>query len=207
MKTPVVLLANGEQPKNPKTLDFINNASSIICADGGYELAKLINVQPTVIIGDFDSTDPNHAALQDNSLIKIIKAEDQNKSDLEKAIEYCISVNIDLITLIAATGKRDDHTLANFLLMIDYFEQIEIQIMTDYYLINVVKGEKKYHASVNTQISLVSFEVENFITTQGLKFNLNREKLKSSTHGISNSTVHEQFSVFSEKPLILFRKI
>ena len=91
--------------------------------------------------------------------------------------------------------------------MIDYFEQIEIQIMTDYYLINVVKGEQKYYASVNTQISLVSFEVENFITTQGLKFNLNREKLKTSTHGISNSTVHEQFSVFSEKPLILFRKI
>jgi len=203
LKNPVVLLANGQEPSHSIPLKHLDNAGTIVCVDGGYEIAKKLNIQPTIVIGDFDSTNLKDV---DNS-VRSIKDEDQDKSDLEKAIELCISEKISDITVIGSTGMRDDHNLANTLLIIRYLNQIEITIATNYYLINAFCGQKIFHSSIGTQISLISIEENNFLTTSGLEFDLDNEKLKSSTNGISNTTVKEEFAISSNRPLIIFRKI
>ena len=174
MKNPVVLLANGQEPIHSIPLKHLHNAGTIVCVDGGYEIAKKLNIHPTIVIGDFDSTNLKDV---DNS-VRSIKAEDQDKSDLEKAIELCISEKISDITVIGSTGMRDDHNLANTLLIIRYLNQIEITIATNYYLINAFCGQKIFHSSIGTQISLISIEENNFLTTSGLEFDLDNEKLK-----------------------------
>ncbi len=202
MKDPVVLLANGQEPTDSKIIDFLKSAGTIICVDGGYEFAKKFNIKPNIVIGDFDSTDLNKI----DDEIRVIRAEDQNKTDLEKAIEFCISENLDKIILIAANGAKDDHNLANILLMDHFFPKICIEIMTNHFLIEIFKGKKTFDLPIGSQISLISLESNNFVTSKGLRFELNNEKLRSPSNGISNVVVQELIEITSEKPLIIFKQ-
>ena len=72
---------------------------------------------------------------------------------------------------------------------------------------NVVKGKKEYKSKKNTQISIISINEGNKITTGGLKYNLKDEVLKSRSHGISNSTIEDNFFIECVKPILLFRKL
>tara|TARA_Y100000992_G_scaffold164965_1_gene110766 strand:- start:382 stop:1017 length:636 start_codon:yes stop_codon:yes gene_type:complete len=198
-----VLIANGKKPKNKKIIEILKNAKNVICVDNGYELASELNITPSVVIGDLDSVDINKISKD----ILIIKDEDQNTNDLEKALNYCLSKNIRDIILVGATGERDDQNLATILVSLEYIEQLNIEILSDLYSIEFVNGERDFEATPMREVSLISMDKENTITTQGLKYNLDKSKLSSATHGISNYSIGENFSISCSSPLIVFRKL
>ena len=203
MEKPVVLVANGQRPSHQKIIQIIKDAEKIICIDNGYEIVKDLKIIPSVIIGDLDSVNLNEV----DQSVEIIKREDQNLSDLEKALNYCIEKGFSKVYLLASTGLRDDHNLANLILIIDFIEKINVIILSDEYEIEVVKGKKEYKSKKNTQISIISINEGNKITTGGLKYNLKDEVLKSRSHGISNSTIEDNFFIECVKPILLFRKL
>ena len=203
MEKPVVLVANGQRPSHPKIIQIIKDAKKIICIDNGYEIVKDLKIIPSVIIGDLDSVNLNEV----DQSVEIIKREDQNLSDLEKALNYCIEKGFSKVYLLASTGLRDDHNLANLILIIDFIEKINVIILSDKYEIEAVKGKKEYKSKKNTQISIISINEGNKITTGGLKYNLKDEVLKSRSHGISNSTIEDNFFIECVKPILLFRKL
>ena len=198
-----VLIANGKKPKNKKIIEILKNAKNIICVDNGYELASELNITPSVVIGDLDSVDINKISKD----ILIIKDEDQNTNDLEKALNYCLSKNIRDIILVGATGERDDQNLATILVSLEYIEQLNIEILSDLYSIEFVNGERDFEVTPMREVSLISMDKENIITTQGLKYNLDKSKLSSATHGISNYSIGENFSISCSSPLIVFKKL
>ena len=176
-----VLIANGKKPKNKKIIEILKNAKNVICVDNGYELASELNITPSVVIGDLDSVDINKISKD----ILIIKDEDQNTNDLEKALNYCLSKNIRDIILVGATGERDDQNLATILVSLEYIEQLNIEILSDLYSIEFVNGERDFEAIPMGEVSLISMDKENTITTQGLKYNLEkfeREALRPSIY-------------------------
>ena len=203
MEKPVVLIANGQRPSHPKIIQIIKDAEKIICIDNGYEVVKDLEIIPSVLIGDLDSVNLNDV----HESVEIIKKEDQNLSDLEKALNYCIEKSFSKVYLLASTGLRDDHNLANLILIIDFIEKINVIILSDEYEIEVVKGKKEYKSKKNSQISIISINEGNKITTGGLKYNLKDEVLKSRSHGISNSTIEDNFFIECVKPILLFRKL
>ena len=198
-----VLIANGKKPKNKKIIEILKNAKNVICVDNGYELASELNITPSVVIGDLDSVDINKISKE----ILIIKDEDQNTNDLEKALNYCLSKNIRDIILVGATGERDDQNLATILVSLEYIEQLNIEILSDLYSIEFVNGERDFEATPMREVSLISMDKENIITTQGLKYNLDKSKLSSATHGISNYSIGENFSISCSSPLIVFKRL
>jgi thiamine pyrophosphokinase len=198
-----VLIANGKKPKNKKIIEILKNAKNIICVDNGYELASELNITPSVVIGDLDSVDINKISKD----ILIIKDEDQNTNDLEKTLNYCLSKNIRDIILVGATGERDDQNLATILVSLEYIEQLNIEILSDLYSIEFVNGERDFEVTPMREVSLISMDKENIITTQGLKYNLDKSKLSSATHGISNYSIGENFSISCSSPLIVFKKL
>ncbi len=203
LDTSSVLIANGEKPKNKKIIEILKNAKHVICVDNGYELASELNITPSVVIGDLDSVDINKISKS----ISIIKEEDQNTNDLEKTLNYCLNKNIRDIILVGATGKRDDQNLATILISLEYIDQLNIEILSDLYSIKFVNGEREFEAEPAVEVSLISMDNNNIITTQGLKYNLEKSKLSSATHGISNYSVGKKFSISCSSPLIVFRKL
>ena len=203
MENAVVLVANGQRPSHPKIIQIIKDAEKIICIDNGYSIVKDLNIIPSILIGDLDSVDLTNV----DQSVEIIKHKDQNLSDLEKALNYCIEKGISKVYLLASTGLRDDHNLANLILIIDFIEKINVIILSDEYEIEAVKGKKEYKCKKNTQISIISINEGNKITTGGLKYNLKDEILKSRSHGISNSTIEDSFFIECVEPVLLFKKL
>ena len=203
LNSPSVLIANGKKPTNKIIIDIIKNAKNIICVDNGYELASELNITPSVVIGDLDS-DKQKKIDKD---VLIIKEEDQNTNDLEKAFNYCLKEKIESIILVGATGERDDQNIANILISLEYIDQLNIEILSDIYSIQFVNGEKIFNCHPMTEVSLISINKENLITTEGLKFNLENSKLSSATHGISNYAIENKFSISCSSPLMVFRKL
>lgn len=198
-----VLIANGKKPRNKKIIEILKNAKNVICIDNGYELASELNITPSVVIGDLDSVDITKISKD----ILIIKDENQNTNDLEKTLNYCLRKNIRDIILVGATGERDDQNLATLLISLNYIDQLNIEILSDLYSIKFVNSEREFEAIPMREVSLISIDKENTITTQGLKYNLEKSKLSSATHGISNYSIEKKFSISCSSPLIVFRKL
>ena len=106
----VVILANGDFPKHPTPLRILKEATSIICCDGAVNNIEKYGLKPTHIIGDMDSISPE---LKNNYEDMLIHIADQNENDLRKALKWAENNGAKKASILGATGKRDDHSLAN----------------------------------------------------------------------------------------------
>ena len=61
----------------------------------------------------------------------IIFLEDQTKNDLEKSISWCIDEGIKELELFGFSNGRDDHHLANILIMKDFSTRVKIKMYTN----------------------------------------------------------------------------
>ena len=86
-----------------------------IAADSGLETIKKFDIIPDVIIGDFDSVEPEVLNLYKNrSDIEIIKHPAQkNDTDSMLAVKYSLERGYKNILIIGGIDGRTDHTLAN----------------------------------------------------------------------------------------------
>lgn len=87
----------------------IKDSDYIICADGGYVIAKKLGIIPRLIVGDFDSYT---GKLPDSSeIIKLPKEKDD--TDTMFCIKEGLKRGFKKFILLGADGGRLDHTIAN----------------------------------------------------------------------------------------------
>tara|TARA_B100000989_G_scaffold212473_1_gene161379 strand:- start:151 stop:765 length:615 start_codon:yes stop_codon:yes gene_type:complete len=200
LSTSAVLVANGEKPVSNYAKQLIKEINLKICVDSNLSIFRELDIEPDVIIGDMDTVEINTAS----SKSTIVVVEDQNKTDLEKSLNYCIAENIKNIYIIGATGERDDHNLANILIAQRYSDILNIEIVTNYFQIFFVNESKEILEKKYRNLSMISLIADNRITTSGLKFNLSDQKLNSFSHGISNQIIADKCLIKAKEKLILF---
>ncbi|MBK7629396.1 MAG: thiamine diphosphokinase [Ignavibacteriales bacterium] len=180
-----IIIANGKSPNKSIVNYFINKGySTIICADGGANSAKKIGITPDFIIGDLDSVS-NSTLKYFNKQSKIIKYKRQNDTDVEKGLKFAITKKFDEVVLLGVTGDRLDHTICNLGIVIKYFHQIKINLVSEKsFLIPAIKSIN-LKSKIGETISLYAFNKETKITSTGLKYKLN---LTALPFGIKEST-------------------
>ena len=120
-----VVLANGDYPTHEIPLRILEDAEMVVCCDGAANEFIQRGGIPSVIIGDGDSLDPRH-------LLLLHQVEEQVDNDLTKAVHYLKEQGIMEIDILGATGKREDHTLGNISLLIEYLKEgIEVRMFTN----------------------------------------------------------------------------
>lgn len=93
---------------NPEICGEINKNDFVICADAGYKFALNNNLEPNLIVGDFDS-----APCPQNLECEIIKLPThKNDTDLLFAIKLALEKGYNSFILTGVTGGRLDHTIA-----------------------------------------------------------------------------------------------
>lgn len=173
-----MILLDGEKPARKLLQFFWDTADFRVCADGAAATCVEYLLQPEVILGDLDSLDTdtrNHFRVS-----KIIKMADQETTDGEKAIQYCIHKNYQVIHILGALGKRVDHTLYNLGLLTKFRHQVaEMTIISNDETVSLITEKKTFAASSGTRISLLPVfgKVEN-VTTQGLAYPLQKTTLE-----------------------------
>ena len=199
MTNSAVLIANGKVSKTNYIKKIIDSNDFFISIDAKLENLKELGVKPNLILGDLDST-----VISDlDSQIEVVELSNQNKTDLEKSLDYCIENNIKKVLILGSSGLREDHSMANILIASTYSNILHIELITSFYRIIFVRENTKINAP-NAPVSIISLSSDNKITTSGLKYDLNNEKLKSFSHGISNEVNGDSFTVKAESTIVVF---
>ena len=188
----VVILANGDFPKHPTPLRILKEATSIICCDGAVNYLNEYGLKPSQIIGDMDSISLELKNKYEDMLIHIA---DQNENDLRKALKWAEKNGAKKASILGATGKRDDHSLANIFTLLEFPSNLEMDTITDYGKFSVVKDEQKFDSFTGEQVSLFSADQTIEITTTYLKYNLNNKKLTTLYLGSLNESINDVFTI------------
>lgn len=150
-----VILANGEYPTHPLPLRMLEEAKFVVCCDGAANEYISRGHTPDVIIGDGDSLSPEYKELFAPIIHRIA---DQETNDQTKAVLFLQKKGYRKIAIVGATGKREDHTLGNISLLIDYMkENLEIRTITDYAVFMPASGTQTFESHPGQQVSIINF--------------------------------------------------
>lgn len=196
-----VIIANGDFPTHKYPKSIINNASYIICLDGALHASLNNNINPNIIIGDGDSIS---ALLKERYAHLLLIFTDQNTNDLTKAVNYCIEQGKSKIKIVAATGKREDHTLGNISLLLEYMDKVDVEIITDYGAFTPISSRTKFESTKGQQVSIFNMN-NNPITSHNLKYPLNNMVLSNLWKGTLNECLGEWFTIETRGKTLIYK--
>lgn len=199
-KETALIIANGASCNSQLMSQLLKSLPLVVVLDSAMERIIEYDVKVDVLLGDFDRNfNPNYYKEKQYSL-EIIHTPDQNKTDLEKAIDYIIQRNIKSVKVIWATGKRADHTFANIANLVKYRDQIDIEMIDNHSRIFLLpkKFEKWY--SANTPISLIPIGHVTGIYSDNLFYPLQNDSLTIGyRNGNSNHVTQDGIVVIEHK--------
>ena len=191
------ILANGEFPTKKELLDELINAEFLIVCDGAINHLEEIKKIPNLIIGDLDSIDKKLKSKYKN---KIIHIKEQESNDLSKAFYHCISLGFDEFVILGATGKREDHTLANISLLIKYSKKCKnLTMKSDFGEFKVYETPCKVSSFKGQQISIFCFDKNKRFNSKNLKYPLRDLNLPLLMNGTLNEANSNSFYLSSNK--------
>lgn len=162
----VVIIANGEYPSSSLPLSIIKESSVRICCDGATQTTINHGITPDYIIGDCDSITPK---LRKKFADRILTVEEQEDNDLTKSFKFSLSKGYKRISIVAATGKREDHTLGNISLLMRYAKEASVRMITDNGIFIPCEGNMVISGKKGQQVSLFNFTCTH-ITSTGLLY-------------------------------------
>jgi thiamine pyrophosphokinase len=200
----IVILANGLFPTAQRSLDLLKAADLLICCDGAADKLIAKGMSPHVIIGDMDSLSTEVSELYASLMIQ---SDDQESNDLTKAVHYCIEKGYPSVTILGATGLREDHTLGNISLMMEYYPRIEVQIISDFGVFFLTQSGEQVPTFVGEKISFFSIDNRVRVSSTGLKYPLNDLQLSNWYRASLNEATANHFilNFESDLPLIVYR--
>ena len=200
---PVVILANGDFPTHPIPLEILKTAKSIICCDGAVNHLEEAGIEPYAIIGDMDSiTEPLKEKYKD----RLFYIDCQEENDLRKAVKWVEDEEAERAVILGATGKREDHSLANVFTLLHYPSKMELEMLTDYGKFSIAKETQEFESFQGQQVSLFSTNPEIEITSTHLKYTLKSLKLNNLYCGSLNESTSGAYKVdISHGQLLVFQ--
>tara|TARA_R110000868_G_scaffold408293_3_gene690959 strand:+ start:27052 stop:27687 length:636 start_codon:yes stop_codon:yes gene_type:complete len=191
-----LIVAGGTPPKKNLLEQEIEVADIVIGADSGGHAIIGYGFTPDVVIGDLDSfVYTNHKG------INVIKDEDQETNDLEKALNYALQKGATQCIVLGTLGKRIDHTLKNMSVLQQFWSKFEkIIFRDDYGDTFLVQSPYKPNLPVGTIISFfpVRNPVEEF-TSSGVLYPLTNSVLEMGGQDGTSNEITEQEAVVTFK--------
>ena len=205
----ILIIGGGMAVKTNLLRRLASWADQVICADQGAEAARIAEVEPSAIIGDFDSISRNTLAFYDKKKdVTLINIQEQETTDLEKAVKLALSLRATSITITCAGGRRCDHFLHTLGLLIKYEAKALMRIVDDYDVISLKTKPFREKCQMGQRISLIPFSgaVKN-VTTIGLKYPLMGEDLvPGQRESISNVASRDYYGVDFDSGMMLVFK-
>ena len=174
---PALIIANGEACDAEILGELLEWSPFIVVLDGAIQRVLDLGIKVDVLLGDFDRVLDLEAISSQQSDIQIIHKPDQNKTDLEKGIDYLIEKGHKAVNIVWATGRRADHSISNITNLVRYKNQIKaVMIDSHSKIFSINKSFEKWYTK-GTPISLIPVGIASGISTSGLLYNLNNEML------------------------------
>ncbi len=190
-----LLIGNGETLPSAFLHPLAAQADFVLAADGGADRALTAGVTPDAVIGDLDSVSP--AARKQLGEKKLIFINNQNNTDLEKALDYLVQNHCQQCTICGFAGGRLDFTLGNFLSVYPYVKKMEICFAGPGWKIYPLAQTRDFACRPSARVSLIPLKTCTGVTLEGLKYPLNEARLSWMHAGrsLSNQTTGNRFKI------------
>ncbi|MBA5791413.1 thiamine diphosphokinase [Flavobacterium sp. xlx-214] len=191
---PALIIANGEACSNELLHQLLEWNPLVIVLDSAIDRVLELGIKVDVLIGDFDR-DFNYNFYKEKQYpLEIIKIENQDNTDLDKAINYLINRNIPAANIVWATGKRMDHTFTNITNLASYYDQIKLVLLDDYSKIFVLNKDFRKWYPTQTILSLIPVGTVTGINSTNLEYELKNDTLiLGFKRGNSNKVIIDGF--------------
>lgn len=199
-----LVIANGEAPSLQLLNTLGNAAGLIVAADGGAAHAMAAGLAIDAVVGDLDSV----TAAVRNALPaeRFHRDTDPDRTDLQKAISFCIARGAKTVDVAAAGGGRADHALANLSVLRLFRGQAVVRVIDDYFEVSLIEGQATVEAPIGTVVSLIAIGQAAGVTTTGLRWDLTDFPLAFSPQGIHNEVAAPPARIsVAEGDVLLFR--
>ena len=194
-----VIIGGSEIRNYPLMRQYLRPDDYVIYCDCGLKHADNLGVEPSLVIGDFDSH-PKPENMQNVIELPVIK----DDTDTIFAVKEAMRRGYDDVLMLGVTGGREDMTLGNiYALLMLKMNGITAMIADDYSEISIIQTCEEKHVKWGWKF----FSILNItgtasgITVTGAKYNLNDAVIAPEfQYGISNEVSSpENDSVISLK--------
>ncbi|MBD5368578.1 MAG: thiamine diphosphokinase [Bacteroides sp.] len=194
-----VVIAAGCFPVSEMALRMLDSSDRIVCCDGAADRFIAEGGKPWRIVGDCDSLSPD-IMTRFSEIVR--RNPDQETNDLTKSVSYLASKGIKRIAVLGATGLREDHTVGNISLLVEYLGMgLDVRAYTDYGVFIPVKGDREFQCPTGTQVSIFNFGASG-ISATGLRYPL--RDFTSWWQGTLNETTAPQFTIRARGTYLVF---
>lgn len=189
-QTRAVIVANA--PTNsliqiPKRMRDANNLAIVL--DGAIDRWPWHLVTPNIWMGDFDSCQ----RASNPPEVERINLPDQSKTDLEKALDYCLDLGLTSIQIINAIGGRLDHTLMNIRLLRKFYHpERTIKIWDGVWEIVYLRNSSCWISGApGEQCAIMGAPKGKIVESVGLKWGVKLGKPYGLEFGLSESACNQ----------------
>lgn len=189
---PALIVANGAACSEELLGQLLEWSPFVLALDGAIDRLVLRGIKVDAVLGDFDSTDrlEQHAVTQQPLLV--LHRPDQEKTDLEKGIDYLLDEGHASANIVWATGLRFDHTYANFSNLVKYAGRIQLNLIDDHSRVYQLPTHFRKWYSAGTVLSLMPVGRVEGIHTSNLLYPLANDWLEIGNRiGTSNRVVED----------------
>jgi len=200
-----IIVADGKFPEHKIPLKALAEANIVVCCDGAATRVDFYGITPTAIVGDLDSVGD---AIKKKYADRLFHYPDQDSNDLTKAVKWCLERDYKDITIIGATGLREDHTLGNIGLLTNYARLgANVKMLTDTGSFIPTLSSATIESCKGQQVSIFSPNNRTRITTKNLRYSIDNRALEEYWMGTLNESLGDSFELqFDIGPLIVFLK-
>ena len=198
-KFDAVVLAAGDYPTATQALEVLHGAEYMVCCDGAADRYISLGNTPDAIVGDGDSISPDN---REKYADRLHIVNEQESNDQTKAVRFLVSQGKRRIAIVGATGRREDHTIGNISLLIEYARAgVEVHSFTDYGVFVPCKGTTTHKCRKGQQVSIFCITATS-LSAEGLLYPI--YDFTNWWQGTLNECTGESITIHAEGEYLLF---
>ena len=194
-----VIVAGGEFPTAKQPLQVLKDAPFVVCCDGAADRYIATGCVPDAIVGDGDSISAENRE-KFAHLLHIISEQESN--DQTKAVRHLMERGMRRIAIVGATGRREDHTIGNISLLIEYARtRCDVRSFTDHGVFIPCNGTTTHKCRKGQQVSIFSITARD-LSAEGLLYPI--YDFNNWWQGTLNECTSEEFTINANGEYLLF---
>ena len=194
-----VIVAGGEFPTAPQPLEILQGAQYVVCCDGAADRYIATGHVPDAIVGDGDSISAENRG-KFAQLLHIIAEQESN--DQTKAVRFLMEHGKRRIAIVGATGRREDHTIGNISLLIEYARAgCDVRSFTDHGVFIPCNGTTTHKCRKGQQVSIFSITAKE-MSAEGLLYPI--YDFNNWWQGTLNECTGDEFTINAKGEYLLF---
>lgn len=194
-----VVICNGDLPAAETVGMWVRKSGFTVCCDGAVAAAERLAIVPDAVVGDGDSI-PADFRSKYSEIFHHVSEQDTN--DQTKAVSYLASRGVERIAILGATGRREDHTLGNISLLLEYLRRgLKVIMPTPYGVFVPCCGDVCVACRAGQQISVFNYNATG-MRSEGLKYDC--RDFDMLWQGTLNEALGEEFAIRAEGYYLIY---